>query len=526
MAASAQRTEADFDVAIVGAGFSGLCMAIKLKEAGIDSFVVLEKAEEVGGTWRQNTYPGCACDVQSHLYSYSFEGNPNWSRKFAPWNEIYDYILRCTDEHGLRTHIRFGHEVDEAVFDAGPGHWHIRTTNGSTVTARAFVLGTGPLHVPLSPDVPGLETFQGKIFHSSQWDHNFDFEGKTVASIGTGGSAIQYVPEIAPQVKQVHVFQRTAPWILPKPDREYSKIEKLLFRLSPQLRKLHRGWLYVRNELRVLPIMNPVLTRPLEKLATLYIKRCVDDPAIVEQLTPDYTIGCKRVLLSNNYYQTFNRPNVELVTDALTEVKENSVVTSDGVERPVDAIILGTGFEADPRNYLDKLTIKGLGGRDLLSCWENGAEAYLGITVAGFPNMFELVGPNTGLGHNSLLFMIESQVHYIVQCLKLLQKKKAKYMNVRTPALRRYNEELEQRLENTVWTSGCKSWYTQEDGKNIAIWPGFSFRYRARTRAVEVDHYVWTPHLQRTTVQSYGRDPHTHRDRHRRPAFSGVGGAD
>ncbi|MDH3727937.1 MAG: NAD(P)/FAD-dependent oxidoreductase, partial [Myxococcales bacterium] len=366
----------------------------------------------------------------------------------------------------------------------------------------------------------------GKIFHSSRWDHGFDFRGKTVASIGTGGSAIQYVPEIAPKVKHLHVFQRTAPWILPKPDREYKELEKFLFRVSPQLRKLHRGWLYVRNELRVLPIMNPRLTRPLEKLAALYIKHCVDDPALVERLTPNYTIGCKRVLLSNNYYQTFNRPNVELVTDALTQIKENSVVTKDGVERPVDAIILGTGFEADPRNYLDKLTIKGLGGRDLLTHWENGAEAYLGITVAGFPNMFELVGPNTGLGHNSLIFMIESQVHYIVQCLKLLRKKKAKYMNVRTPALRRYNEELEQRLENTVWTSGCKSWYTQEDGKNIAIWPGFSFRYRARTRTVEADHYVWTPRHETATVHSHGRDAPTHRDRDRRPAFGGVGGAD
>jgi cation diffusion facilitator CzcD-associated flavoprotein CzcO len=526
MVTPARRAKTDFEVAIVGAGFSGLCTAIKLKEAGIDSFVVLEKAAEVGGTWRENTYPGCACDVQSHLYSYSFEGNPNWSRKFAPWNEIYDYILQCTDKHGLRPHIRFGHEVDEAIFDSGPGLWRIRTKNGSTITARAFVLGTGPLHVPLIPEIPGLETFQGKIFHSSRWDHDFDFEDKTVASVGTGGSAIQYVPEIAPDAKHVYVFQRTAPWILPKPDREYSELERLLFRLSPQLRKLHRGWLYVRNELRVLPIMNPVLARPLEKLATLYIKHCVRDPALVEQLTPDYTIGCKRVLLSNNYYQAFNRSNVELVTDALTQIKEHSVVTKDGTERPVDAIILGTGFHADPRNYLDKLTIKGLGGRDLLTHWKNGPEAYLGITVAGFPNMFELVGPNTGLGHNSLLFMIESQVRYIVECLKLLQKKNAKYMNVRTHALQRYNEELEHRLEDTVWTSGCKSWYTQEDGKNIAIWPGFSFRYRARTRTVEADHYVWTPNPETANVRSDGRNAHTHGDRHRRPAFDGVGGAD
>jgi len=509
----------------VGAGFSGLCMGIKLKEAGIDSFVILEKASEVGGTWRENTYPGCACDVQSHLYSYSFEGNPNWSHKFAPWNEIQDYILELTDKYELRSHIRFDHKVCEAVFDEDEALWRIRTENGDMLATNAFVLGTGPLHVPLVPDVPGLDSFKGKLFHSSQWAHDYDFKGKTVASIGTGGSAIQYVPEVAPHVKHLHVFQRTAPWILPKPDRPYRELERTLFRLSPLLRKLHRGWLYVRNEARVLPIMNPPLAKLLEKAAMLYVRHCVDDPALVEKLTPDYTIGCKRVLLSNNYYQVFNRTNVELVTDALTEVREHSLVTKDGVERPVDAIILGTGFHADPRNYLGELTIKGLGGRDLLEHWAPGPEAYLGISVPGFPNLFELVGPNTGLGHNSLIFMIESQVRYIVQCLKLLEKRDAKYMDVRHDRLRRYNEELEHRLEDTVWTSGCKSWYTQEDGKNIAIWPGFSFRYRSRTRTVNPDHYVWTPRVQTATVDGHGRNGDPNTDRHRRAGFRRLGRA-
>jgi cation diffusion facilitator CzcD-associated flavoprotein CzcO len=519
------KANADFQVAIVGSGFSGLCMGIKLKEAGIDSFVILEKASEVGGTWRENTYPGCACDVQSHLYSYSFEGNPNWSHKFAPWNEIQDYILDLTDKYELRPHIRFNHKVREAVFDEEDGLWRIRTDNGDMVTANAFVLGTGPLHVPLIPDIRGLDSFKGKVFHSSQWAHDYDFKGKTVVSIGTGGSAIQYVPEVAPQAKRLHVFQRTAPWILPKPDRPYRELERTLFRHSSLLRKLHRGWLYVRNEARVLPIMNPPLAKLLEKAAMLYVRHCVDDPALVEKLTPDYTIGCKRVLLSNNYYQVFNRPNVELVTEALTEVREHSVVTKDGLERPVDAIILGTGFHADPRNYLNELTIKGLGGRDLLEHWAPGPEAYLGISVPGFPNLFELVGPNTGLGHNSLIFMIESQVRYIVQCLKLLEKRDAKYMDVRHDRLRRYNEELEHRLEDTVWTSGCKSWYTQEDGKNIAIWPGFSFRYRARTRTVNPDHYVWTPRGETATVDGNGRDRDPNADRHRRPRFGRLGRA-
>ena len=509
----------------MGAGFSGLCMAVKLKQAGIDSFVILEKADEVGGTWRENTYPGCACDVQSHLYSYSFEGNPSWSKKFAPWNEIQDYILTCTDKYRLRPHIRFGHKVVEAVFDEDNGSWRIRAENGNIITARAFVLGTGPLHVPLIPDIPGLATFKGKVFHSSQWAHEYDLTGKTIASIGTGGSAIQYVPAIAPKVKRLYVLQRTAPWILPKPDRPYRELERTLFRHSPLARKIHRGWLYVRNELRVLPIMNPRLAKLLERAAKLYIRHCVHDPGLIEKLTPDYTIGCKRVLLSNDYYQVFNRPNVELVTEALTEVREHGIVTRDGVECPVDAIILGTGFQTDPRKYLTELTIRGVDGRDLLDRWAAGAEAYLGISVAGFPNMFELVGPNTGLGHNSLIFMIESQVHYIVECLKLLDKKRSKSMDVRPSELRRFNEELGRKLEHTVWTSGCKSWYTQEDGKNIAIWPGFSFRYRARTRTVNPSHYVFTPREGTATVAGHGPNRDPNRDRHRRSPFGRLGRA-
>lgn len=500
-------------------------MAIKLKEAGFDSFVILEKADEVGGTWRENTYPGCACDVQSHLYSYSFEGNPNWSRKFAPSDEIQSYILDCTDKHGLRSHIRFGHNVIDARFDEDHCRWRIRADNGSTLVANAFVLGTGPLHVPLIPDIPGLDSFKGKLFHSSRWAHDYDFVGKKVVSIGTGGSAIQYVPEVAPMAERLYVFQRSAPWILPKPDRAYRELERTFFRLSPLLRKLHRASLYLRNEVRVVPIMNPRLARPLERLAKLYLRHCVEDPALIEKLTPDYTIGCKRVLLSNDYYQVFNRPNVELVTQPLVEVREHSVITRDGVERPVDAIILGTGFHADPRNYLTDLSITGAGGRDLLDCWAGGAEAYLGISVAGFPNMFELVGPNTGLGHNSLIFMIESQVHYIVECLKLLERKGAQCMDVRPSRLRRYNEELAQRLEHTVWTSGCKSWYTQEDGKNIAIWPGFSFRYRMRTRGVDPDDYVFTPREGRANVAKRERNRDPNRNRHRRSPLRRLGGA-
>lgn len=488
---TSQAQANDVDVVILGAGFSGLCMAIKLKEAGINSFVILEKASEVGGTWRDNTYPGCACDVQSHLYSYSFEGNPDWSESYAGWQEIQDYILRCTDKYQLRSSIHFNRVVNEAVFDQASGCWNIRASGGARYKAKAFIMGSGPLHVPAIPKINGLDKFKGKVFHSAQWDHRYDLKGKNVVSIGTGGSAIQYVPEIAPEVKQLYVFQRTPAWVLPRNERKYSKLEKQLFRRFPMMRKLHRARLYLTNEARVLPIFHPALAKSLSRFAKWHINSSLNDAELAKKLTPDYTIGCKRVLISNKYYPTFNRENVELVTDGIAEIKENSIVTRDGKERPVDAIILGTGFVADPRKYMKDFTLKGLNGRSLLEQWEQGAESYYGINVAGFPNLFQMVGPNTGLGHNSIIYMIECQVHYIIESLKLLKKKNARYMDLREDAMVAFNEEITKALENTVWNSGCTSWYTQEDGKNFTIWPGTTLSYRARTRQVNPEHYYW-----------------------------------
>ena len=496
MAAHTQNNTAEtqgeeYDVVILGSGFSGLCMAIKLKEAGIKSFIVLEKANDVGGTWRENTYPGCACDVQSHLYSFSFEGNPDWSKSYAGWKEIQDYILRCTDKYKLRSSIRFNTEINEATFDDVSARWNIHATNGALYKAKSFVMGSGPLHVPAIPTIKGLDTFKGKVFHSAQWDHRYDLKGKNVVSIGTGGSAIQYIPEIAPEVKQLYVFQRTPAWVLPRNERSYTPLQKQLFRRVPLLRKLHRGRLYLTNEMRVLPIYHPALARSLSKFAKWHIKSSLNDASMVEKMTPDYTIGCKRVLISNKYYPAFNRDNVELVTDAVKEIKENSIVTQDGKERPIDAIILGTGFITDPRNYMQDFTITGLNGRTLLKQWEKGAESYLGINVTGFPNFFQLVGPNTALGHNSVVFMIECQVHYIIESLKLLKKKNARYMNLHQDALESFNQEITNGLKDTVWSSGCNSWYTQDDGKNFTIWPGTTLKYRARTRHVITENYHW-----------------------------------
>lgn len=479
----------ELDVVIVGAGFGGLGMAIKLLEQGNRSFVVLEKASEVGGTWRDNTYPGAECDVQSHMYSYSFEGKADWSQRYAGWKEIQQYILDTTDKYGLRPYIRFGQEVTGAHFDADAARWTILTKGGGTIVARHFVLASGPLHVPAIPSIPGLERFRGKVFHSAQWDHAYDLRGKNVVSIGTGGSAIQYCPEIAKDVKRLYVFQRTPAWVIPRDTRAYSSLDKKLFAAVPALRKLHRARLYWTNESRVWPIFNPRLAATLQNLARAFIRLQVKDPALAEKLTPDYTIGCKRVLISNAWYPMFNRPNVELVTDGIAEVRENSIVTADGVERPADCIILGTGFVVDPRIYMKNFPLTGLPGHDLNVDWKDGAEAYYGITVTGFPNMYQLVGPNTALGHNSIIFMIESQVHYVLECMRLLRERNADYLDVRPEVQAEFNRHVQENIGGTVWSSGCQSWYQQEGGKNFTIWPFSTWRYWLETRKVKEDAY-------------------------------------
>ena len=481
----------EVDLVIVGAGFGGLCMGIKMLEAGRTNFVILEKAEEVGGTWRDNTYPGCACDVQSHMYSYSFEGKADWSKRYAPWHEIQGYIQNTTEKYGVRPFIEHGQEVTSAVWDERAARWSIATTRGDTFLAKHWVLATGPLHVPHMPEIPGLDRFKGRVFHSARWDHDYDFEGKDVVSIGTGGSAIQYIPEIAPKVKQLTVMQRTPAWVIPRDERRYSALDKRLFARFPLLRKLHRARLYWTNESRVWPIFNPSIAKTLQKLAEGFIRVQVRDPEVRRKLTPDYTIGCKRVLISNVYYPTFNRPNVELVTDAIREVRERSVVTADGVERPADCIVFGTGFVVDPRIYMRDFELRGEGGRRLQDDWSDAAEAYMGITVAGYPNMFQLVGPNSGLGHNSIIFMIEAQVEYILECLSLLDEKKATSLRVRPEAQRAFNEEVQDAMVGTVWSTGCSSWYQQEGGRNVAIWPWSTWRYWLRTRRVAAQDYVF-----------------------------------
>jgi cation diffusion facilitator CzcD-associated flavoprotein CzcO len=484
-AALPQRVE----MVIVGAGFGGLGLAIKLLEAGIRDFVILEKDHEVGGTWRDNTYPGAECDVQSHLYSYSFEGKPDWSQRYAGWQEIQRYILAVTEKYGLRPWIRFGQRVNGAHFDAGTGRWTVKVASGASISARFFVLATGPLHVPQFPHIEGLESFRGKVFHSARWDHGYDLAGKRVASIGTGGSAIQYCPEIAPKVAQLHVFQRTAAWVTPRDTRKYSEGAKRRFARFPWWRRLHRARLYWTNESRVWPVFHASLSWMFEAYARAFMRRQVKDADLAQRLTPDYRIGCKRVLVSNVWYPMFNRPNVELVTDPIRAVTPDGVVTADGVERPVDCIILGTGFVVDPRIYMREFPVTGLPGRVLADDWKAGAEAYYGVSVSGYPNLFQLVGPNTGLGHNSLVFMIEAQVHYILKCMRELATRRAGWLDVDAQAQARFNARVQQALAGTVWSSGCRSWYQQDDGRNVAIWPWSTWRYWLATRRMRTQDY-------------------------------------
>jgi cation diffusion facilitator CzcD-associated flavoprotein CzcO len=364
------------------------------------------------------------------------------------------------------------------------------------------VLASGPLHFPKIPDIPGLSDFQGEVFHSARWNHDYDLTGKKVVSIGTGGSAIQYVPEIAPKVEKLHVMQRSPAWLIPRDMRTYSALSKFLFKYVPGMRWLHRARLYWSNESRVWPIFNPRLARALSKAARMFIKREVHDPEIQKKLTPDYTLGCKRILISNDYFPTFNRDNVELVTEGIQEIRAHSVVTKDGIEREADCIILGTGFEVDPRNYMRDFPVTGVGGRTIQQDWADGAEAYLGLAVHGYPNFFQLVGPNTGLGHNSIIFMIESQIHYILGCMDLLERQGAAFMDVKPDVQRSYNEMIQAQFPRTVWGTGCQSWYNQADGKNIAIWPFSTWRYWLRTRKVDpTDYEIGTPAEQQPAAQ-------------------------
>ncbi len=476
------NTAQSMKVAIIGSGFGGIATAIRLLKAGIHDFVILEKAHDVGGTWRENQYPGAACDVQSHMYSLSYAPKTDWSKRYAEAPEIFEYIQSLIEQYQLKNYIQFNQNVISTRYLDRDCQWSIQTESGLCIQAQFLVFASGPLHVPQIPKIKGIEKFKGEVFHSASWNHNYDLKAKRVASIGTGGSAIQYIPEIAPLTKNLYVFQRTAAWVIPRDERNYNAIDQKMFAKFDWFRKLHRARLYWSNESRVVPIVQPSMMKFGQKLAELFIKYQVKNKATAKQLTPDYSMGCKRILVSNKYFPTFNRANVELVTDAIQEITENSIICKNGVERKIDCLIYGTGFITDPRIYLKSFECYGENGIELKQAWKDGAESYYGISTKGFPNLFQLLGPNTVLGHNSVIFMIESQVNYILQLIQCLQKTNTQAIVVKDEIQDKFNADIQKNFKGTVWQSGCVSWYQQEGGKNFALWPTYTWKYWLQTR--------------------------------------------
>ncbi|MBR1221289.1 NAD(P)/FAD-dependent oxidoreductase [Bradyrhizobium sp. U87765 SZCCT0131] len=480
-------TAIEREVIIVGTGFSGLAMAIALLRTGVRNFLVLERAHEVGGTWRDNHYPGAACDIPSHLYSYSFEGKPDWSRKYPRQPEIKAYMQHTARKYRVLDHIRFGTTFRGARFDAAAGKWHV-DCGERQFRCRFLVLGTGGLSEPAIPTLPGAATFAGPAFHSAAWDHTVALDGKRVAVIGTGASAIQFVPQIAPRVKQLDVYQRTPPWIVPRDDRPFTALEKFTFAALPFVRKLYRELIFWHNEYQGIGIFKPHLMKSAEALARRHIESQISDPALREQVTPRYAMGCKRILISNDWYPALARPNVSVVSSAIGSVGANAITTADGVARPADVIICGTGFQATA--LLQNADIVGPGGVALKERWAAGGEAYLGTSIKGFPNLFTITGPNTGLGHNSMIYMIETNVNQILETILVARRRNARRVEVKPEVHDRYNSELQRDLTGTVWQSGCRSWYQTDSGKITTMWPGYCFQFGRRARHFRSGDYI------------------------------------
>jgi cation diffusion facilitator CzcD-associated flavoprotein CzcO len=477
------------DVVIIGSGFSGLCVGIQLKKMNHQDFVILEKASQVGGTWRDNSYPGAACDVPSHLYSFSFEPNPNWSRVFPIQSEIADYMNACADKYELKKHCHFNEEVSLAVFSDQTHRWIVTTQSGLVIDTRVLISGTGGLSRPSIANISGLENFTGKVFHSSRWDHEYDLRNKKVAVIGTGASAIQLVPEITPLVSELNLFQRTPAWIVPKKDRPYKDKERHHFKKYPWLQKLSRLSIYWQLEFRALFFTK--LTQYLAKAEPKvkgYIRYQVKNPELEKKLTPNYTLGCKRILLSNNFYPAVSQKKVNLITDGIDQVYETGIQTKNGEKCEVDAIILATGFIVSDGGL--PFPIKGMNSVDLEKYWQHGSSAYLGCTVPSFPNLFLMTGPNTGLAHNSMILMIEAQTRYIISAIKDMKRNNVLAYNLRPAELKTFNEEVSNRMAKTVWAKGgCKSWYLNKDGRNETLWPGFTFEFILKTKTFKAKLY-------------------------------------
>ncbi|MFG3047618.1 flavin-containing monooxygenase [Streptomyces sp. NPDC048241] len=476
-------------VAVIGSGFGGLGAAVRLRREGVTDFVVLERAGSVGGTWRDNSYPGCACDVPSHLYSFSFAPNPDWPRTFSGQEHIRAYLERVADDFDLRPHLRFDSEVKLMTWDEDELRWHIETASGS-LTADMVVSATGPLSDPKIPAIPGLDTFPGRVFHSARWDHDYDLRGKRVAMVGTGASAIQIVPSIQPAVSKLTVFQRTPPWVMPRMDRAIGTAERRLHQALPFTARLRRGLLWGIRELQVQAFTkHPDELGLVEQLARRNMARAIKDPALRAKLTPDYRIGCKRILLSSAYYPALAKPNVDVVASGVTEVRGSTVVAADGTETEVDAIVFGTGFHVTDMPIAERVV--GVGGVTLAEAWKGGMAALRGGSAAGFPNWLSVIGPNTGLGNSSMILMIESQLNYLADYLRQLDTLGGRTaLDARPAAVDRWNRQVQERMKRTVWnTGGCTSWYLDASGRNTTVWPGTTTEFRQATRRVDLTEY-------------------------------------
>ncbi len=478
----------DVQIAIIGSGFGGIGTAIRLKQEEFEDFIIFERADDVGGVWRDNTYPGCACDVQSHLYSLSFVPNPDWTHSFSPQAEIWDYLRKCAREYDVLPHIRFGHNVKEAVWEQNLQRWRIQTSK-DTYLAPLLISAAGSFSEPKLPELPGRETFKGKVFHSSRWDHRFEIKQSRVAVIGTGASAIQFVPAIQPHVKKLHVFQRTAPWIVRRHDRPFAQLERQLFRHFPPAQRLMRAGIYSFREVLGFAFRHPWAMKLLQPMARRHLKRSVADPVLRAKLTPNYLMGCKRVLISNDYLPALTQPNVELVTDGIAEVRKHSIIGNDGLERAVDAIIFGTGFHVSDFPFAGR--VRGRDGRTLSEVWAGSPKALAGTTVAGFPNFFLLVGPNTGLGHSSIIYMLEAQIEHMLSALLYMRRHGLAAIEARPEAQAAYIADVDKNMRGTVWTSGgCLSWYLDITGRNSTLWPTSSWKFRRRVARFAPGEYV------------------------------------
>jgi len=480
----------EIEVAIVGAGFGGIGAGIRLQQQGFHDFLIFEQSDDVGGTWRDNTYPGCACDVPSHLYSYSFARNPSWSDTFSGQAEIWAYLRDCVARFDLAGRLRLRHAVHEAAWDDARQRWRLSTSQG-TYEARVLISATGPLSSPAIPDLHGLDSFAGTVFHSARWRHDHDLTGRRVAVIGTGASAAQFVPEIQPAVGRLLLFQRTPAWVMPRWSRRITPVEKALYRHLPGAQRIARTALYWAREAYGMGFLHPRLNQFAQRLSQRHLRRQVSDQELRATLTPRYVMGCKRVLLSNDYWASLDRDNVEVLTEPIARVEPDGIVTADGARHRVDTIILGTGFRVTESPTAHQ--VRGRDGISLAQAWTPTMRAHLGTTVHGFPNLFLLLGPNTGLGHTSVVLMIEAQLRQLIGALKHLRRTGAAAIEPTRAAQQRYTERVDAKMAGTVWTTGCTSWYLDATGRNSTLWPGYATGFRLRLSRFRPSDYLTEP---------------------------------